>query len=50
MLHTKFQGYWSAGFENIFKGLLPYMGVAAMLVLGPGGLEQLGAPRPLEAT
>ena len=42
MLHTKFQGNWPAGSEEIglpvpeqkiFKGFLPYMSMAAILVI-----------------
>ena len=36
MLHTKFSGNQSAGSgEDFFKGFLPYMGVAAILVMRP---------------
>ena len=34
MLHTKFRGNRSAGFgEEDFEGFLPYMGMAAILVM-----------------
>ena len=33
MLHTKFRGNWPAGSEKIFEGFLPYMGMAAVLVM-----------------
>ena len=34
MLHTKFQGHWSIGSgEEVFLRFLPYMGMAAMLVI-----------------
>ena len=33
MLRTKFQGHWSAGFEEDFSRFLPYMDMAAMLVI-----------------
>ena len=34
MLHTKFRGNWSTGSgEEDFEGFLPYMGVAAILVM-----------------
>ena len=33
MLHAKFRGNLPAGSEKIFDGLLPYMGVAAILVM-----------------
>ena len=34
MLHTKFRGNQTAGSEKkIFKGFLPYMGMAAILVM-----------------
>ena len=33
MLHTKFRGNRPAIPEKIFKGFLPYMGMAAILVM-----------------
>ena len=34
MLHTKFQDHWSIGSgEEDFEVFLPYMGMAAMLVM-----------------
>ena len=34
MLHTKFRGNWPPVLEKkIFEGFLPYMGVAAILVM-----------------
>ena len=34
MLHIKFRGNWPGGSEKkIFKGFLPYMGMAAILVM-----------------
>ena len=34
MLHTKFQGHWSIGSgDEDFLRFLPYMGMAAMLVM-----------------
>ena len=34
MLYTKSQGYWSFGSrEEDFKGILPYMGMAAILIM-----------------
>ena len=34
MLHTEFQGHWSIGSgEEDFVRFLPYMGMAAMLVM-----------------
>ena len=33
MLHTKFHGNRPAGSEEDFEGFLPYMGVAAILVI-----------------
>ena len=34
MLHTKFQGHWSIGSGDVdFLRILPYMGMAAMLVM-----------------
>ena len=44
MLHTKFQGHWSIGSgEEDFLRFLPYMGMAAMLVMWPRPFEQLEA-------
>ena len=40
MLHTKFQGHWSiASGEEEFLRFLPYMGMAAMLVMWPKPFE-----------
>ena len=33
MLHTKFRGNRPAGSGEVFEGFLPYMGVAAILVM-----------------
>ena len=45
MLHTKFQGHWSIGSgEEDFLRFLPYMGMAAILVMWPGPFEQLFVP------
>ena len=33
MLHTKFRGNWPAGSGQISEGFLPYMGMAAILVM-----------------
>ena len=33
MLHTKFQGHRPSGSGEDFKGFLPYMGLAAILVV-----------------
>ena len=34
MLHTKFRENWTIGSgEKIFEGFLPYMGIAAILVM-----------------
>ena len=33
MLHTKFRGNLRPAPETIFEGFLPYMGVAAILVM-----------------
>ena len=42
MLHTKFKGHWSTGSgEEDFLRFLPYMGMAAMLVMWPTPFEQL---------
>ena len=46
MLHTKFQGHRSIGSgEEDFLRFLPYMGMAAMLVMWPGPFEQLFFPK-----
>ena len=45
MLHTKFQGHRSIGSgEEDFLRFLPYMGMAAMLVMWPRPFEQLFFP------
>ena len=46
MLHTKFQGHRSigSGEEDILR-FLPYMGMAAMLVMWPRPFEQLFFPK-----
>ena len=45
MLHTKFQGHRSIGSEEEdFLRFLPYMGMAAILVMWPGPFEQLFVP------
>ena len=46
MLHTKFQGHWSigSGEEDLLR-FLPYMGMAAMLVMWPRSFEQLFFPK-----
>ena len=45
MVHTKFQGHWSIGSgEEDFLRFLPYMGMAAILVMWPGPFEQLFVP------
>ena len=42
MLHTKFLGNRPAGSgEEDFKGFLPYMGVAANLVMRPASCHQI---------
>ena len=46
MLHTKFQGHWSIGSgEEDFLRFLPYMGMAAILVMWPRLFEQLFVPK-----
>ena len=46
MLHTKFQGHRSIGSgEEDFLRFLPYMGMAAMLVMWPRLFEQLSFPK-----
>ena len=45
MLHTKFQGHRSIGSgEEDFLRFLPYMGMAAILVMWPKPFEQLFVP------
>ena len=45
MLHAKFQGHWSIGSgEEDFLRFLPYMGMAAMLVMWPRPSEQFFFP------
>ena len=42
MLHTKFRGNRPAGSgEEDFEGFLPYMGVAAILVISPASCHQI---------
>ena len=46
MLHTKFQGHWSTGSgEEDFLRFLPYMGMAAMMVMWPRPFEQFFFPK-----
>ena len=46
MLHTKFQGHWPIGSgEEDFLRFLPYMGMAAMLVMWPKPFEQVFFPK-----
>ena len=46
MLHTKFQGHRSigSGEEEDFLRFLPYMGMAAMLVMSPNLFVQIFIP------
>ena len=45
MLHTKFQGHWCFGSgEEDFLRFLPYIGMAAILVMWPGPFEQTFVP------
>ena len=42
MLHTKFQGHQAFGSrEEDFLSILPFMGMAAILVMWPGLFEQI---------
>ena len=42
MLHTKFRGNRPTVPERkIFKGFLPYVGMAAILVMGPASFHQI---------
>ena len=43
MLHTKFQGHWPFG-SGDFLRFLPYMGIAAILVMRPEPFEQTFIP------
>ena len=50
MLHTKFQGHWPFGSgEEDFLRFLPYMGMAAILVMWPGSFEQTFVPHAMKA-
>ena len=50
MLHTKFQGHRSIGSgEEDFLKFLPYIGMAAMLVMWPRPFEQLFFPKGPES-
>ena len=44
MLHTKFQGHQPFGSGEDVLSLLPYMGMAAILVMWPGPFEQNFTP------
>ena len=44
MLHIKFRGNQSTVSEKIFEGFLPYIGVAAILVMSPRYHEQTFVP------
>ena len=45
MLHIKFQGHWSIGSgEEDFLRFLPYMGMAAMLVMWPNSFVKIFIP------
>ena len=49
MQHTKFQGHRPFGSgEEDFLRFLPYMGMAAILVMWPGPFEQTSFPHPME--
>ena len=50
MMHTKFQGHQPFGSrEEDFLRFLPYIGMAAILVMWPRPFEQLSFPHPIEA-
>ena len=49
MLHILFQGHWSVGSGEDFLRFLPYMGMAAMLVMCPRPFEELSFLKALEA-
>ena len=44
MLHTKFQGHGYIDSGEDFLRFLPYMGMAAMLVMRPNSFEQIFIP------
>ena len=45
ILHTKFQGHWSIGSgEEDFLRFLPYMGMAAILVMWPNSIVPIFHP------
>ena len=44
MMHTKFQGHQPFGSREDFLRFLPYMGMAAILVMWPGPFEQTFNP------
>ena len=49
MLHTKFQGHLSIGYdEDDFLGFLPYMSVAAVLSFDQDRLNKVSFTRSLE--
>ena len=50
MLHTKFQGHrpFDSGEADVLR-FLPYMGMAAILVMWHGPFEQIFVPHPMEA-
>ena len=41
MLHTKFRGNRPAGSGEDFEGFLPYVGMTAILVMGPASCHQI---------
>ena len=50
MLYTKFQGHRPFGSGKDFQRFLPYIGMAAILVMWPGPFEQTFIPpHPREA-
>ena len=50
MLHTKFRGNRPAGSgKKIFKGFLPYVGMAAILVVWPASCHQIFISSHLKA-
>ena len=45
MLHTRSRGNWPAGSrEEDFLGFLPYVGMAAILVMGPASCHPIEKP------
>ena len=48
LLYTRFQRNQPIGSKDNFKGFLPYMGMAVILVMWPGSFQQTFIPHPKE--